>query len=109
MRALLFGSTALLAGLALSGCVGTVASVVTAPVRVASKGVDMMTTSQSEADEKRGRAVRKREAQYGRLDRDYRQHSRRCQQGDDEACQAARADYAEMQDMRETVPVERDR
>ena len=48
----------------LSGCVvGTVAKtavdVVTLPVKVASAGVDAATTSQSEADEKRGRELRK--------------------------------------------------
>jgi hypothetical protein len=55
---------------ALSGCiVGTVAStavdVVTLPVKAASKGVDLATTSQSEADEKRGRAIRKQEECVG--------------------------------------------
>ena len=52
---------------ALNGCVvGTVAGaavdVVTLPVKVASAGVDAVTTSQSEADEKRGREMRKAEA-----------------------------------------------
>src|SRR5688572_24932929 len=47
---------------ALSGCVAsTLANVVTAPVKVASSAVDLATTSQSEADEKRGRELRKRE------------------------------------------------
>ena len=48
----------------LSGCiVGTVArtavDVVSLPVKAVSKGVDLATTSQSEADEKRGRELRK--------------------------------------------------
>jgi len=47
--------------LLLGGCVSTVASVVTAPVRVAAKGVDWATTSQSEADRNRGRKLRKAE------------------------------------------------
>ena len=56
---------------ALSGCVvGTIAStavdVVTLPVKVVSAGVDAATTSQSEADEKRGRALRKEEERRGR-------------------------------------------
>ena len=51
----------------LSGCVvGTIAEtavdVVTLPVKAASAGVDAITTSQSEADEKRGRELRKAEA-----------------------------------------------
>ena len=49
--------------LVLSGCVvGTVAKtvvdVVTLPVKVASAGVDAVTTSQAEADQKRGRELR---------------------------------------------------
>ncbi|MEA1013997.1 hypothetical protein [Sphingosinicella sp. LY1275] len=60
--------------LALSGCVvGTIAStavdVVTLPVKAASKGVDLATTSQSEADEKRGRAIRKQEECVGKAQR----------------------------------------
>ena len=55
----------------LSGCiVGTVAKtavdVATIPVKVASAGVDAVTTSQSEADEKRGRQIRKEEEERGR-------------------------------------------
>ena len=57
--------------LALTGCVvGTVAKtavdVVTIPVKVASAGVDAATTSQSEADEKRGREIRKQEEEAGK-------------------------------------------
>lgn len=53
--------------LALTGCVvGTIAAtavdVAVLPVKVASAGVDAVTTSQSEADEKRGRELRKAEA-----------------------------------------------
>ena len=55
----------------LSGCVvGTVAKtavdVVTLPVKAVSAGVDAATTSQKEADEKRGRAIRKREECMGK-------------------------------------------
>ena len=55
----------------LSGCVvGTVAKtavdVATLPVRVVSAGVDAATTSQSEADERRGREIRKEEERRGR-------------------------------------------
>ncbi len=49
-------------GLSLSGCIAqTAASIVTLPVKVVSKTADVLTTSQSEADEKRGRAIRKQE------------------------------------------------
>lgn len=45
---------------ALSGCVGKVVSaVVTAPVKVVSKTIDVATTSEEEADRNRGRKARK--------------------------------------------------
>jgi phage-related minor tail protein len=47
--------------LSLGGCISTATSIVTAPVRVVSKGVDWTTTSRDEADRNRGRAVRKQE------------------------------------------------
>ena len=55
----------------LSGCVvGTVAKtavdVVTLPVKAVSAGVDAATTSQSEADEKRGRELRKQDEERGK-------------------------------------------
>ena len=75
----------LLAGLPvlLSGCVaGTVAktavTVATLPVRVVAAGVDAATTSQSEADEKRGREIRKAEEARGR---EQRQLAERCRKG----------------------------
>ena len=56
--------------LGLSGCIAkTALDVVTLPVKAASKTVDVMTTSQSEADEKRGRAVREREECIGKEQR----------------------------------------
>jgi hypothetical protein len=66
MRALI-----LILPLALGGCVvGTLAStavdIVTLPVKVASAGVDAVTTSQAEADQKRGREIRKQEEERGR-------------------------------------------
>lgn len=67
----------------LGGCVvGTVArtavDVATLPVKVVSAGVDAATTSQSEADEKRGRELRKAEEEHGRQQR---QIEKRCRQG----------------------------
>jgi len=55
-----------LAPLLAGGCVSTVAHVVTAPVRVVSKGVDWTTTSQSEADRNYGKKMRKAEEREGR-------------------------------------------
>jgi hypothetical protein len=66
----------------LSGCVGTIAKtavdVVTLPVKVASAGVDAVTTSQSEADEKRGREIRKEEERRGK---EARLAEERCRKG----------------------------
>ena len=67
----------------LGGCVATAVastavSVVTLPVRAAAKGVDMVTTSQSEADEKRGRELRKAEEKAGR---EARERAERCRKG----------------------------
>ena len=67
----------------LSGCVvGTIAStavdVVTLPVKAVSAGVDAATTSQSEADEKRGRELRKQDAERGRQQRAM---EKRCRSG----------------------------
>ena len=69
--------------LLLSGCiVGTVAKtavdVVTLPVKVVSASVDAVTTSQSEADEKRGRELRKQEEERGKQ---LRLAEERCRKG----------------------------
>jgi hypothetical protein len=56
----------LLSALLLGGCVHTVATVVTAPVKVGAKVVDWTTTSRSEADRNYGRRMRKAEAREGR-------------------------------------------
>jgi hypothetical protein len=68
--------------LALSGCVvGQVAStavdVVTLPVKAVSAGVDAATESQSEADEKRGRELRKADEERGRQARALAERCRR--------------------------------
>jgi hypothetical protein len=52
--------------LVLPGCVRTVASVVTAPVRAGGQVVDWSTTSQSESDRNYGRKMRKQEAREGK-------------------------------------------
>jgi hypothetical protein len=52
--------------LALPGCIArTAVDIVTLPVKAVGKTADVLTTSQSEADEKRGRALRKREECLG--------------------------------------------
>ena len=93
----------------LSACTtvaSTAVDVVTLPVKVVSAGVDAATTSQSEADEKRGRALRKREAKLGSLQRDYAKQSKACVGGDQRSCEAARTTYNEIQLLLPTVPVE---
>ena len=69
--------------LVLSGCiVGTVAKtavdVATIPVKVASAGVDAATTSQAEADQNRGREMRKEDERRGR---EARAMAERCRRG----------------------------
>jgi hypothetical protein len=69
--------------LLLGGCVvGTVAKtavdVVTLPVKVASAGVDAVTASQKEADEKRGRELRRQEEEQGK---EVRLAQERCRKG----------------------------
>ena len=100
----------ILASLALSGClVRAAADVVTAPVKVASKGVDLATTSQSEADEKRGRELRQREEQLGKLERRYDKQMADCRDGNDRACFAARETYSEIQILLRSYPALADR
>ena len=105
MRGIALASAVLPLAFVLSGCLAkTALDVATLPVRVASKGVDMATTSQSEADEKRGRALRQREEALGRLERRYGEEMRDCTDGDRRACEAARKTYAEIQVMLPSVP-----
>lgn len=69
--------------LTLGGCVvGTVAKtavdVVTLPVKAVSAGVDAATTSQKEADEKRGRELRRQDEERGKQ---LRLAQERCRKG----------------------------
>lgn len=101
------------ASFSLSGClaasaVGAAVDVATLPVKAASKGVDLATTSQSEADEKRGREIRKREERLGKLERRYDKERAECAEGDRQACEDARETYDEIRDLLPSVPVEPD-
>ena len=76
MRALM-----LLFSFALAGCTtiaSTAVDVVTLPVKAVSAGVDAATTSQAEADEKRGREIRKAEEERGKQ---LRLAEERCRKG----------------------------
>jgi hypothetical protein len=70
----------------LAGCLArTAVDIVTLPVKVVSAGVDAATTSQAEADQRRGREIREAEEREGRL-------ARRCERDPDrEECRARRA------------------
>lgn len=108
MRSGLF--LACLIPLTLGGCLAkTVVDVATAPVKIVGKGVDLATTSQSEADENRGRALRKREAKLGKLQRAYDKQSKLCIRGDRAACAQARSTYDQIQAVLPTVPAEPER
>jgi hypothetical protein len=85
MRHIMILGTAVL----LSGCVSVVKDVVTAPIKIVSKTADVMTTSQSESDEKRGRELRKREEALGKLARQRDKAREKCEDGDKEACAKA--------------------
>lgn len=96
-----------IASLALSGCVArTAAKIVTAPVNLASGAVDKVTTSQSEADEKRGRELRKREEKVGKLEREYRKEREKCDDGDRGACARAAEINEEIRRLLPTIPAE---
>ncbi len=71
----------------LSGCIArTAVDIVTLPIKVVGAGVDAVTTSQSEADERRGRQIRREEERLGRearrRDREQRRTER--ERADDE-------------------------
>lgn len=98
-----------LAALLLSGCLAkTALDVVTLPVKVASKGVDLATTSQSEADQKRGKEIRQREERLGKLQREYDKLQANCLEGDSRACEKQSSIKAQIDSMIATVPYEAD-
>ena len=98
-RSLLF--LAPLAALTLSGCLAsTAASIVTAPVRVGAKAVDLATTSQSEADENRGRAMRKRDDKIRKLEKKYNRSLKACNRGETAACAEANQLSGEINQLR---------
>ena len=96
-----------LAALLLGGCLAKTAfDVVTAPVRIAGKAVDLATTSQSEADEKRGREIRRREERLARLEREWRELDAECADGDRGACRDQNEVAAEIEQVLPTIPYE---
>jgi hypothetical protein len=66
MRILLLLLLPVLSGCAVTSVASTAVDIVTLPVKVVSAGVDAATTSQAEADQKRGRELRRAEEERGR-------------------------------------------
>jgi len=96
-----------IAALSLSGCLAkTALDVATAPVRVASKAVDLATTSQSEADQKRGREIRQREERLGQLQRERDKNEKECFEGDNRACAMLSQINAEIKFLMPQIPYE---
>jgi hypothetical protein len=73
----------------LAGCVSTVKTIVTAPVKAVGQVADWSTTSQDESDRNRGREMRKREEQLGKLSRQRDKAAEKCRDGKEEQCQRA--------------------
>ena len=71
------------------------------PVKVVSKTADVLTTSQSEIDEKRGRDIRKREELLGKLARKRDKAREDCADGDDEACRKYEALQSEIDEAKD--------
>ncbi|MGB7373526.1 hypothetical protein [Pontixanthobacter sp.] len=95
----------ILAILILPGCLAKTAfDTVTAPVRVAGRVVDLATTSQSESDEKRGRALREQDEKLGKLEREYSKQRGNCMDGDRNACVDARSTYQDIQTLLADMP-----
>ena len=86
----------IMAALLLSAC--TVTDVVTAPVKVVSKAVDVLTVSQEEADQKRGKRLREHEERLGKLERERAKQQAKCQKGDEGACRKVQGIEAEIAD-----------
>lgn len=88
--------------LILTGCIAkTVVGVATMPVKAGSKVVDWTTTSQSEADRNRGRAMRKQDKALDKLNQQYQRHMDECDSGQQASCTLARQDYARMEAIRD--------
>jgi hypothetical protein len=69
-------------------------------VKIVSKTADVLTTSQSEADEKRGREMRKNEEKIGKLSRQLKKAQKRCADGDRDGCKKAKNIRDEIEDER---------
>ena len=81
MRLILPAAILAAAPLMLSGCLArTAVDIVTLPVRAVGAGVDAVTTSQAEADQRRGRELRQAEEREGREARQRERDERRARE-----------------------------
>ena len=88
--------------LLLGGCVTSIVKdVVMLPVKVVSKTADVLTTSQSETDEKRGRDIRKREELLGKLARKRDKAREECADGSQKGCDQYKALLIEIGEAKE--------
>ena len=78
MRIIVLSLPLLLCGCIVADVAQTAVDVAKVPVKAVSAGVDAATTSQSEADEKRGRELRRQDEERGRQARLMEQ---RCREG----------------------------
>ncbi|MEM7703774.1 MAG: hypothetical protein AAF251_17695 [Pseudomonadota bacterium] len=98
------------ASLALSGCIArTAGKIIAAPVNLGSAAVDKATTSQSEADQNRGREIRKREEKVGKLEREYRKEREKCDDGNRSACARAAEINEEIEELLPGIPADPDK
>ena len=87
MRSLLvLASLPLLSGCIVATVAETAVDVATLPVKAVAAGVDAATTSQSEADENRGRELRKAEERAGREARELDDRCRKGKPRPDDVC-----------------------
>ena len=84
MRKYLLSAALLALPLLAGGCVRTVASVVTAPVKVVSQTADWATTSQDEADRNAGRKLRKEDEQRAKEERKARREEEKARREEED-------------------------
>ena len=72
---------AVMAAPLLAGCISAAKTVVTAPFKAVGQVADWSTTSQEESDRNRGREMRKREEQMGKLSRQRDKAAEKCRDG----------------------------
>lgn len=81
--------TPLLSGCIVADVAETAVDVASIPVKVVSAGVDAATTSQSEADERRGRELRQAEEARGRQQRELEERCRKGKPLPEDVCPAS--------------------